>query len=209
MQSYCSRNTRWGGLASQCWQVWSGLLLGCLACGPLSVSAQDTAWERYMAQGASAFQQAQEAEAERLYRAALDEVAQAGPEDPRLAVTLNTLAVLYHAQHHYARAERLYQRVLQLLEQAVGSEHPTLATTMNNLAVVREAQGKLDDAEPLYQRAIALIERTAGPAHPSLAAALDNYADLLRKMQREAEAEPLARRARAIWARQERPAAGQ
>ena len=123
------------------------------------------------------------------YLAALEDVQNAGPEDPRLAATLNTLAVLYHAQRKYAQAEPLYQRVLKLLEQTVGPDHPTLATTLNNLAVVYEAQDKYDEAAPLYQRALALIERTLGPDHPNLAVALDNYADLLRKMQREAEAE--------------------
>jgi len=172
------------------------------------VSAQGARWEHYMVEGIKAYQSGQETNAEMFYLAALEDVGNAGPEDPRLAATLNTLAVLYHAQRKYTQAEPLYQRVLKLLEQTVGPEHPTLATTLNNLAVVYEAQDKYGEAEPLYQRALMLLERTLGPEHPNLAAALDNYADLLRKMQHEAEAETAEARAKAIWAKHKREPAG-
>jgi tetratricopeptide (TPR) repeat protein len=178
------------------------IVVGCVSMHPSQGSAQGTRWEHYMAEGAKAYQNGQETNAEMFYLAALEDVQNAGPEDPRLAATLNTLAVLYHSQRKYAQAEPLYQRVLKLLEQTIGPDHPTLATTLNNLAVVYEAQDKYDEAAPLYQRALALIERTLGPEHPNLAATLDNYADLLRKMQREAEAETAEARAKAIWAKQ-------
>ena len=178
------------------------IVVGGVSLYPSQVRAQGTRWEHYMAEGAKAYQNGQETNAEMFYLAALEEVQNADPEDPRLAATLNILAVLYHAQSKYAQAEQLYQRVLKLLEQTIGPDHPTLATTLNNLAVVYEAQDKYGEAAPLYQRALALIERTLGPEHPNLAAALDNYADLLRKMQRETEAESVEARARAIWAKQ-------
>ena len=187
--------------AAMLWLV--GLIVVvCVSRHPSQVSAQGTRWEHYMAEGAKAYQDGQESNAEMFYLAALENLQNAGPEDPRLAATLNTLAVLYHAQKKYAQAEPLYQQVLKLLEQTVGPDHPTLATTLNNLAVVYEAQDKYAEAAPLYQRALALIERTLGPDHPNLAATLDNYADLLRKMQREAEAESAEARAKAIWAKQ-------
>jgi tetratricopeptide (TPR) repeat protein len=183
-------------------------IVGGVSMPPTQVSAQGTRWEHYMAEGAKAYQNGQETNAEMFYLAALEDVQNAGPEDPRLAATLNTLAVLYHTQRKYVQAEPLYQRVLKLLEQTIGPDHSTLATTLNNLAVVYEAQDKYGEAAPLYQRALALIERTLGPDHPNLAATLDNYADLLRKMQREAEAESAAARAKAIWAKQKREPGG-
>lgn len=190
------------------WRAIVGVLGVMLVSSAAVAAVHGARWEQYMADGARAFAQGQEAEAEKWYRAALDEVETAGSDEPRLAATLNTLAVLYHAQRKYAQAEVLYQRVLKFLEGALGADHPTLATAMNNLAVVRESQGKVDDAEPLYQRALSLLERALGSDHPHLAATLENYADLLRKMQREVEAEALETRAKAIWARQERPSAG-
>ena len=194
-------------LSAILWMV--GLIVvGCVSMHPSQVSAQNTRWEHYMAEGAKAYQDGQESNAEMFYLAALENLQNAGPEDPRLAATLNTLAVLYHAQKKYAQAEPLYQQVLKLLEQTIGPDHPTLATTLNNLAVVYEAQDKYAEAALLYQRAMALIERTLGPDHPNLAVALDNYADLLRKMQREAEAESAEARAKAIWAKQKGTPAG-
>ena len=188
------------------WMV--GLIVGGVSMHPAQVRAQGTRWEHYMAEGAKAYQDGQETNAEMFYLAALEDVQNAGPEDPRLTATLNTLAVLYHTQKKYAQAASLYQRVLKLLEQTVGPEHSTLATTLNNLAVVYEAQDKYAEAAPLYERALALIERTLGPDHANLAATLDNYADLLRKMQREAEAASAEARAKAIWAKQRREPAG-
>ena len=101
----------------------------CVVCTLPRLSAQGTRWEHYMAEGAKAYQNGQETNAEMFYLAALEDVQNAGPEDPRLAATLNTLAVLYHSQRKYAQAEPLYQRVLKLLEQTIGPDHPTLATT--------------------------------------------------------------------------------
>ena len=184
------------------------MVMGGVSLPTFQARAQGASWEHYMAEGTQAYQNGQETNAEMLYLAALEHVQNAGPEDPRLAATLNTLAVLYHAQRKYLQAESLYQHVLQLLEQTVGPDHPTLATTLNNLAVVYEAQEKYGEAVPLYQRALALLERTLGPAHPNLAATLDNYADLLHKMQREAEAASAEARARAIWAQQKRDSTG-
>ena len=195
------RRPRWR--TQTLWGAWLIVVICCTG-GTSPAQAQGAPWQHQMAAGFKAYQQGQEANAERFYLAALAEVENAGPEDPRLAATLNTLAVLYHAQRKYAQAESFYQRVLRLLEQTIGPEHPTLATTLNNLAVVYEAQGKYDMADPLYQRALTLLERTLGPEHPNLAAALENYADLLRKMQREAEAETAEGRAKAIWAKHKR-----
>ena len=136
-----------GTFSAILWMV--GLIVvGGGALYPSQVSAQGTRWEHYMAEGAKAYQNGQETNAEMFYLAALEDVQNADPEDPRLAATLNTLAVLYHAQGKYAQAEPLYQRVLKLLKQTIGPDHPTLATTLNNLAVVYEAQGKYGEAAP-------------------------------------------------------------
>src|SRR5215471_1857067 len=126
------------------------IVVGCVSMYPAQVRAQDTRWEHYMAEGAKAYQDGQETNAEMFYLAALEDVQSAGSDDSRLAVTLNAWAVLYHTQSKYAQAEPLYQRVLKLLEQTIGPDHPTLATTLNNLAVVSEAQNKYAAAALLY-----------------------------------------------------------
>ena len=202
----CCRPMRGDQKRWSAYRLWTiGLIItACVGWWTPQARAQGARWEHYMAEGVKAYQSGQETNAEMFYLAALEDVGNAGPEDPRLAATLNTLAVLYHAQRKYTQAEPLYQHVLKLLEQTVGPEHLTLATTLNNLAVVYEAQDKYGEAEPLYQRALILLEHTLGPEHPNLAAALDNYADLLRKMQHEAEAKTAEARAKAIWVKHKR-----
>lgn len=86
------------------WLATGGLLVALLIGGTLQVVAQESAWEQSMAHGAQAFAQGQEAAAEKLYPAALDEVESLGSDDPRVVATLNALALLYHAQRKYVQA---------------------------------------------------------------------------------------------------------
>ncbi|MFQ5695897.1 MAG: tetratricopeptide repeat protein, partial [Terriglobia bacterium] len=132
-----------------------GLLLGLfLLLWPIAASAQSTAWEKYMEAGAKAYQQGRYAEAEKPWQAALKEAEGFGPEDPRLATTLNTLAALYQAQGRYAEAEPLSKRAIAIDEQVLGPDHPDLAKALNTLAALYYAQGQYTEAEPLSKRAI-------------------------------------------------------
>ena len=92
------------------------LLVGvfCLTLWP--AAAQEALWESFMTGAAKAHKEANYAEEERLLLAALAEAEKFGPEDPRLAATLNNLAELYRAQGKYAEAEPLYQRALAIFE---------------------------------------------------------------------------------------------
>ncbi len=49
-----------------------------------------------------------------------------GPEHPKVAQSLNNLAVLYNAQGKYAEAEPLYKWALLIAEKALGPEHPNV-----------------------------------------------------------------------------------
>ncbi len=113
------------------------LLVGllCLGLWPMvAASAQETRWDSILADAAKAYQQADYAEAEKLFLAALKEAEKFGNQDPRLATSLNNLAELYRAQGNYEQAEPLYRRALAIDEKALGPEHPGLATDLNNLA---------------------------------------------------------------------------
>ncbi len=161
-------------------------------------SAQGGQWETYMAAATKAYQQGNYPEAEKQLGAALKEAEGFGPQDPRLATSLNNLAVLYRAQGKYAEAEPLYKRALIIRQLALGPDHPDVAASLNNLAVLYEAQGKYADAEPFYKRALAILEKALGPEHPNVATGLKNYAALLRKTARGTEAVKLEARAKAI-----------
>ena len=156
--------------------VLAGLL--CLLLWPAHAVAQQADWERYMRAGAAAYQQGNYAEAVKQTKAALSAAEAFEPDDPRLATTLNALAVLYRAQGRYAKAEPLHKRALAIVEKALGPAHPHVATSLNNLAALYYAQRRYDEAEPLYQHAITITERAMGPDHPNLAATLGNLAEL-------------------------------
>ncbi|HEX9584746.1 MAG TPA: tetratricopeptide repeat protein, partial [Gammaproteobacteria bacterium] len=67
-------------------------------------------WDAHMDAAHAAYERGNYAEAKSRFEAALKEAEAFGDEDPRLALTLNNLAVLYRAQRHFAGAEPLYKR---------------------------------------------------------------------------------------------------
>jgi CHAT domain-containing protein len=82
-----------------------------------------------------------------------------GPNHPKVADSLNTLAGLYKAQGAYTKAERLLARALDIREKALGPHHPTVATNLNDLATLYWAQGAYAQAEPLLARAADIAEQ--------------------------------------------------
>ncbi len=125
-----------------------GLL--CVALWPAPAFAQSEAWERHMAAGTEAYRQGHYAEAEKQIEAALKDAEWFSPKDPRRAVSLNKLALLYDAQGKYAEAEPLYKRSLAIWEQALGPEHPDVAGSLNNLAELYRAQGRYAEARAVF-----------------------------------------------------------
>ena len=186
---------------------WLPVGLLCLALSPAGCSNKETRWETLVADGETAFQAGRYAEAEKLCLAALKEAEDFGEQDPRLATSLNNLAVLYDAQGNYAQAEPFYQRAITIYEKALGPEHPDVAAAINNLAELYRARGQHAQAEPLYQRELAILEKALGPEHPDVAATLENYALMLRVLDRHDEAEKMEARAKGIRAKhaQENP----
>ncbi len=104
--------------------VLAGLL--CLLLWPAHTVAQQADRERYMRAGVAAYRQGNYAEAVKQTKAALSAAKAFGPDDPRLATTLNNLALFYDAQGRYAEAEPLYDRALRIYEKALG---PAVSTT--------------------------------------------------------------------------------
>ncbi len=118
-----------------------------------------------------------------------------GPDDARIAVYLNNLALLYENMGSYADAEPLYLRAIAIDEKTLGPDHPDLATVLCDLAVVYMDQGRNAEAEPLYQRALRIDEKALGAESPGVATDLNNLALLYDNEGRYPEAEPLFLRA--------------
>ncbi len=90
-----------------------------------------------------------------------------GPQDPRLATSLNNLAGLYRAQGKYAEAEPLYKRALAIGEKTLGPEHPHVAMTLENYAALLRETGRGAAATNMEARAKAIRAKHAeqNPAH--------------------------------------------
>ena len=112
-------------------------------------AADEAAWNAYTRDGTSAYQSGDYLTATRQFELALKEAESFGVKDPRLAHSLNNLALLYQAQGRYADAEPLYRRSLAIYEKALGPERPEVALGLNNLANLYMDQGRYADAEPL------------------------------------------------------------
>ena len=92
----------------------------------LPAACQSNSWKSNNAAGSKALQQGRYADAEKLFLAALEEAKEFGPQDQRLATSLNNLASVYQAQGKYAEAEPLFKRALAIWEKALAHSDETI-----------------------------------------------------------------------------------
>jgi tetratricopeptide (TPR) repeat protein len=104
--------------------------------------------------GLSLHDAGQYAEAEPLYKRALEIREKAlGKDHPLTATNLNNLAGLYDSQGKYAEAEPLYKRALTIFEAALGPEQPNVAIVLDNYAVLLRKMKREEEAAKLEARA--------------------------------------------------------
>jgi len=114
-----------------------------------------------MADAVKAYEQADYAEAEKLFLAALKEAEKFGDQVLRLATSLNNLATLYYSQGKYAQAEPLFRRALAIREKALGPEHPQVATVLENYAALLHKLNRESEADKMEARAKAIRAKHA------------------------------------------------
>lgn len=78
----------------------------------------------------------------------------------------------------YEQGEVMFQRALQIWEQAPGSHHPLVARPLAGLASLSLKQRRYDRAEILYQRVLSLRQERLGQEHSEVAETLQNLAQL-------------------------------
>jgi tetratricopeptide (TPR) repeat protein len=91
-----------------------------------------------------------------------------GSDHPDVANVLNTLAGVHEDQSEYPEAERLYQRAVKIMENAVGDAdvEQLRIQSLRNLAGIYRVQGKYKKADLLYRQALAAAQKTLGPTPP-------------------------------------------
>ena len=79
------------------------------------------------------------------------------PDDPAIAESLTSLALLKKDQGHPAKAEPLLQRALVMQERKMPADHPAIARTLSNLAGRSHERGDWHAALAYARRASTII----------------------------------------------------
>jgi eukaryotic-like serine/threonine-protein kinase len=120
------------------------------------------------------------------------------PDDPRIAESLQALAVLLRKTGNDAEAEPLVREAVNIQLRSLGEEHEKTLNGLNNLASLLEARGELGPAETLYRRVLDVKRRVLGREHEDVARGVNNLGKLLHGKGDLAAAEPLYREALSI-----------
>ncbi len=145
----------------QNWLLVGLVTIGGIALGLMYAPDRGAKWESYITAAQQAYQQADYAEAEKQLEAALKVAEAFGPDDVRLATSLNNLSLIYDAQGRYGEAEPLYKRSLAIDEKALGPEHPDVATSLENYADLLRKTGRVSEATKMETRAKAIRAKQA------------------------------------------------
>jgi CHAT domain-containing protein/tetratricopeptide (TPR) repeat protein len=118
-----------------------------------------------------------------------------GPDDPRVAPLLSTVALLMIESSQFAEAEPLARRALAADEKFYGANTYAAAADRERLAQLLGGLGQFGEAETQLRRAIAINEASFGVESPQLTPLLVDLARLLAYTGRHEEAETTAQRA--------------
>jgi len=173
---------------------WWGPLLSGVLLVPAQVGGQEALWQTYKAAGNAAAEQGRYGEAETLFRSAIEQAEGFGSLDPRLADSLNELAILYAMQQKLSQAEPLFQRSLGVSVAALGPDHPDVAIVLRNMGILKAAQQKYAEADVLLGRSLSLSNRVLGQEHPIVAVTMRTIAVFQAVQGRYLEAERFIRR---------------
>ena len=140
--------------------------------------------------------------AEGAYRQALNlRLKLHGPHHPKVADTLNHLAVLAHERGEDEAAEGLYRQSLELRRQALGDDHVEVAQSLGNLGALLWEMGRAEEAEALLEEALGIRRNRFGEGHPEVALTLEHLAMAAMSERRYPRAEELLSQAEAIYRR--------
>lgn len=142
-----------------------------------------------------AFQEGNFSKAEDICWESLSKAKLIGEFEPRLGISLSTLAVIQRLRGQRDRAEDLSNIALRIF-QAVDRRSPLMAKGLLNAACFFYDDGRLGEARRLYGKAIALLEEHG--QDELLCQALSLYARLCSEQGRDAQAETLLKRVASI-----------
>lgn len=121
-----------------------------------------------------------------------------GPAAPKVAQTLNNLALVYVDEGEYEKAEAAHRDALRIRRAALEPRHPDVSNSLSNLGILMRTRGRYAEAEQLLREAVEIRRATLGGDAPVLANSLGTLGGVLADQGRFSEAEPMLREALAI-----------
>jgi tetratricopeptide (TPR) repeat protein len=173
--------------------VFAGMIL--IVICPLAMAADS--WETQFERGILVHRAGRYAEAEGLFRVALDTIERTQPKQPRIAEVLNNLAAENHLLARFVEAERYYKLALEHSRRQPEAGNVS-GRTLINLAGLYRLQGRYSEAESTCLEGIRELERSTGPESGPVATAFATLAEIYRVQEKLSKAESLAERALAI-----------
>src|SRR6185312_7702464 len=104
-----------------------------------------------------------------------------GLEHPEVAVSLDTLAMLYSVQKRFTDADELLREALNIRQKFVGAHRADIAVSYNHLAVLYMDQGAYSDAQRFFGLARGIRNtygrhrKWSGNAHSGISSSIDPW----------------------------------
>jgi hypothetical protein len=157
--------------------------------------SQPSRWEALTEAARRCVSEKQFDKAEEAFLAALREAEQFGDADPRVAVTLNALARVYHRRSKFFPAAALLHRLLGIKEREHGEEHPELAGILSNLAEMYARLGDARQELELRERALNIRVGSGEAEGGALEGLRSRISELKQKLEEEKSRDQAARNA--------------
>lgn len=132
--------------------------------------------------GDEAYKKGNYAEAERQYRANLEDAQSYGPQE-QIPTAFHYLANVYNARQQFAEAEQAYQQEIAAAEKIWGEGRPGTLHALTDIALFYLDQNRLADAEKFNRKALAIGEKGVGRDYESaveLAKTIDGMIQMTR-----------------------------
>ncbi len=112
-----------------------------------------------------------------------------------LAKTLNGLGRIYEHQGHYAEAESVQKRALNLVESSPDADQMVVSYALEDLGNAYYGEGRYPEAEDYYKRTLAIREKAPGGDRSAVSQTLNLLSNIYTRTGRFAEAETALKRA--------------
>ncbi|MDQ5964080.1 MAG: Tetratricopeptide repeat protein [Cyanobacteriota bacterium erpe_2018_sw_39hr_WHONDRS-SW48-000098_B_bin.30] len=140
--------------------LYISLLLAIALCPP-GFALDGAQWLELNKAGQQEFKAGQFGEAERKYKAALDQLKGASESDIRFAESYSNLGTLYASRNQSAKAEPYFEKALKIKEVALGAQDREVVLAMSQLAQFYLSVGKKDKAQVYVDKLVEYGEREA------------------------------------------------